>query len=131
LPGQPVDFTNSDPGPAHFHIAPRIPGNPTVNLILPQGKPGKLRSFPHPELLIPVTMPDFPHAHAWINVVPNPYFTLSGPHGHFRIPGLPPGSYTLSAISPGYPAQAQPFTVKPNVVTHIRFTFPPPAAGKK
>lgn len=126
LPGQPVDFTNTDPFPAHFRVVPHTSGNPTLTLTLAPDKPGQVHVFPKPELMIPVTTPDYPHTRAFINVVSNPYFTLSGSHGHFRLRGLPPGTYTLSAMRPGYPTKSRSVTVKANAVTHIRFSFPAP-----
>lgn len=123
LPDQPVDFTNSNLSPAHLRVTPNIPGNPTLNLTLRPQKPGRLHAFPRPELLIPVTSPDHPDMRADINVVPNPYFTLSGPKGRFSLRNLPPGTYTLSALRPGFPTQSQSITVQPNTTTHVVFTF--------
>lgn len=135
LPGRPVYFTNSDPFPAHLRVEPHTAGNPTLNLNLPPKTTGQVHSFPHPELMIPVTATHSPSqgapAHAYLNVVPNPYFTLSGPQGHFRLRNLPPGTYTLSAIRPGYPTQSQSVLVKAGVAAQITFTFPaktPPPA---
>lgn len=125
LPNQPVDFTNSDPFPVHFRVAPTAHGNPTLHLTLQPQKPGVVRSFPHPELLIPVTSPGHASMHAYLNVVPDPFFTVSGPYGHFRLRNLPPGTYSLSALRPGFPTQTRSVTVKPNTVTHMTFTFPP------
>ena len=135
LAGQPVDFANNDPFPTHFHIAASAPGNPSFELSLPPQKPGQVRSFPHPELMIPVTSPDRHSMHAYINVVSNPFFTVSGPQGHFLIGGLSPGVYTLSAIRPGHAVQSQTITVKANAVAQTSFTFPaasslPPGNGK-
>lgn len=123
LPNQPIDFTNSDPFPIHFRITPRITGNPTLNLALQPRKPGRVHSFSHPELMIPVTSPGHPSMHAWINIVPNPFFTLSGSHGRFRLRNLPPGTYSLSAMRPGFPTQTRSVTVKPDTITRISFAF--------
>lgn len=124
LTGKPVTFTNSDRFPAPLHVAPRVPGNPSLNLTLKPRKPGQTRSFPHPEFLIPVTSPGRHWMRAYINVVPNPYFTVSGPEGHFLLPNLQAGVYTLSALRPGYPVQSQTITIKDKSVTQITFTFP-------
>lgn len=123
MPGQPIDFTNSDPFPAHLRITPRIPANPSLDLSLRPQSPGDVRSFPRSELMIPVTSPGHPWMHAYINVVPNPCFTVSGPQGRFVLRNLPPGTYSLSAIQPGYPVQTQPVTVQPNAVAHVNFNF--------
>ena len=135
LPGQPVDFTNADPFLAYFRVTPAISGNPSLALTLPPIKPGKVHTFSHPELLIPVTSPNRPWMKAWINVVPNSHFTLSGPDGRFTLRHLPPGTYTLSALRPGFPIQTRSISIKPGAATHATFTFPqksstPPSAKK-
>ena len=35
--------------------------------------------------------------HAWVFVMPHPYFAVSGPDGSFSISGLPAGTYTVEA----------------------------------
>lgn len=123
LPNQPVDFTNSNLSVAHLRVAPTDPGNPNLDLTLQARKPGQIHTFPHPELLIPVTSPGHPSMRAYINVVPNSFFTLSGPQGRFSLRNLPPGTYTLSALRPGFPTQSQSVTIQPSAATHVTFTF--------
>ena len=131
VPNQPVDFTNNDPSLAQIRVSPAIAGNPSLSLTIPPEKPGQVYSFPHPELLIPVTSPLHPWMKAWINVVPDPHFTLSGPDGHFYLNHLPPGTYTLSALRPGFPIQTQSVTIRANATTPATFTFSKSPPGKK
>jgi hypothetical protein len=131
LPNQSIDFSNSDPFSAQVTVKPAVAGNLSLSLTLPPEKPGQLRSFPHPELLIPVTSPQRPWMKAWINVVPNSHFTLSGPHGRFTLRHLPPGTYTLSALRPGFPVQTQSVTIRANAATQATFTFSAGAPGSK
>jgi hypothetical protein len=68
---------------------------------------------------------------AWINVVPNQHFTLSGPDGRFTLRLLPPGTYTLSALLPGFPVQTQSINIQPGVATSVNFSFPQSLPRKK
>ena len=131
LPNQAVDFTNADPFSAQVSVTPAVSGNPSLSLNLPPELPGHVHSFTHPELLIPVTSPQRPWMKAYINVVPTPHFTVSGPDGRFTLRRLPPGTYTLSALRPGFPVQTQSVTIQANTAAHINFTFPQSSAGKK
>ncbi len=123
MAGRPVDFTNSDPMSTTIRVAPQKSGNPAASLTLPPRRPGQVRVFRKPELMIPVTSPGHPWMRAWINVVSNPFYTVSGSQGRFILRGLPSGTYTLAALRPGCPVQAQSITIKPGVVTRARFTF--------
>lgn len=33
--------------------------------------------------------------HAWLRVFPHPYFAITDAHGHFALPPVPPGTYSL------------------------------------
>lgn len=123
MPDEPVTFTDNNPIPAQIHVASAVSGNPTFDLALKPYRPGQIRTFPQPELMIPVTLANSPETSAYINVIANPYFTISGPEGYFRLRNLPPGTYTLSAIRPGSPVQTQTVTIQSGAATKVRFTF--------
>jgi hypothetical protein len=48
---------------------------------------------------------------AWIFVVDNPYYAITGPDGSFTITDVPPGNYTLVATQPFTGPVQQPVTV--------------------
>ena len=36
--------------------------------------------------------------HAYLNILANPFFAVTDAQGHFVIRGLPPGTYTVTAV---------------------------------
>jgi ER membrane protein complex subunit 7-like protein len=53
----------------------------------------------------------------------HPYFAVTGPHGSFRIEGVPVGSYVLEAWHPTLGLQKAKVTVKKGKTAKARFTF--------
>ena len=43
----------------------------------------------------------------YVVVNANPFFAVTGPDGHFKIAGLPPGKYTLTAWQERYGAKTR------------------------
>jgi plastocyanin len=97
MAGQPVRFTNSDPTMHNIHITPTVPGNQTVDISQPPNQGQDERTFHAAELMIPVRCNNHPWMQAFINVAPNPFFSVSDASGRFVIKGLPAGTYTLVA----------------------------------
>ena len=56
---------------------------------------------------------------AWIYVVDNPYYAITGPDGSFTIPDVPPGNYTLVAFQPFTGPVQQPVTVAARMPTSL------------
>jgi hypothetical protein len=61
--------------------------------------------------------------HAFIGVVDNPYFAVTGADGSFEIPNLPPGDYVIEAWHETLGTQEQKITVLPQGKTTSSFTF--------
>ena len=53
----------------------------------------------------------------------NPYFSVPDSTGHFSIPDVPPGTYTLKAWHPLQGEQAQSIAVPDTATVEINFTF--------
>ncbi|HEX7476392.1 MAG TPA: carboxypeptidase regulatory-like domain-containing protein [Polyangiales bacterium] len=49
--------------------------------------------------------------HAWIHVFDHPYFAVTGADGHFQLPSVPPGHYTVKVWHERYPVQTQQLDV--------------------
>jgi len=49
--------------------------------------------------------------HAWVHVFDHPYFAVTGADGHFSIPNVPPGHYTVKVWHERYPAQTRQLDV--------------------
>jgi uncharacterized protein (DUF2141 family) len=61
--------------------------------------------------------------HAWIGVVDNPYFAVTGSDGTFSLKNLPPGAYTIEAWQEALGSQEQQVTIGPSGKSNISFTF--------
>ena len=64
--------------------------------------------------------------HAWLGVLPHPFYGVSGADGSFSIKGLPPGTYTIEAWQEKYGTQTASVTVAGSETKSQDFTF----AGK-
>ena len=61
--------------------------------------------------------------HAWLAVLPHPFFGVSGGDGSFTIKGLPPGTYTIEAWHEKYGAQTASVTVAGSETKTADFSF--------
>jgi hypothetical protein len=61
--------------------------------------------------------------HAYIGVVDNPYFAVSGSDGTFSISNLPPGDYVIEAWQEKLGTQEQKVTVSPSAKATVNFSF--------
>jgi hypothetical protein len=91
---QQVDIINSDPVTHNIHAMAHV--NREWNHSQEPGDAVMHRRFLVPEMMVPVKC----NIHSWmreyIGVVDNPYFAVTTRDGHFDIPNLPPGTYTLA-----------------------------------
>ena len=97
MAGQTLLVTNKEAWVHAAHVMPFVDGNKETNDILYKDQQAK-RTFVIPEIGIIVL--DDRHrdiARARVNVVPHPYYCVTGENGEYRIKGLPPGKYTLEA----------------------------------
>ncbi|MGC1783064.1 MAG: carboxypeptidase regulatory-like domain-containing protein [Acidobacteriaceae bacterium] len=124
MAGQPVEFRNSDPTMHNVHIVPPGDSNAAGFDISqpPMGSPEQ-HVFRTPGPMIPVRCNNHPWMEAFLNVVKNPFFAVSGSDGKFEIQGLPPGNYTLVAVQEKLGAQSQPIVVQSRKTTDANFTF--------
>ncbi len=73
--------------------------------------------------MIPVSCNNHPWMQAFINVVPNPFFSVSDADGHFEIKGLPAGTYTVVADHEVLGQQTATVTVGAKQAAAQDFTF--------
>lgn len=125
--GQPVRFTNSDATMHNVHMVPQVGANQTVDISQPPGGEADQRIFHAPELMLPVRCNNHPWMEAFINVVSNPFYAVSGPDGSFTIKGLPPGTYTVVADHEKLGEQTATVTVGPKQTVTQTFAFSAPA----
>ncbi len=107
--GQVIKVANSDAALHNVHAVPKT--NPEFNFSQPANVPVVDRVFNTPELGIPLKCDVHGWMNAYANVVPHPFFTVTGADGRFEIKGLPAGTYTIEAWHETLGTQTQTVTV--------------------
>lgn len=88
------------------------------------GAPPIDKKFQRAEVLIPVKCNQHPWMKAYIGVMSNPFYAVSGKDGSFEIKGVPPGTYTVVAWHEKYPqGQTTTVTVGPSEKKQADFSF--------
>jgi len=60
---------------------------------------------------------------AYVGVVTNPYFAVTGKTGNFEIDNVPAGTYTIEAWQERYGLVSKTITVKPGATATIDLTY--------
>lgn len=96
--GQKLVVKNPDPVLHNVHPTPSPDsGNKEANKAQMPGGADLSFSFANPERFLKVKCDVHPWMFAWVTVVDNPYFAVTGADGSFKIANVPPGKYTLEA----------------------------------
>jgi plastocyanin len=123
--GQTFKVVSSDATTHNIHPMPK--DNREWNESQPPGAAPIEKTFARPEVMIPVKCNQHPWMRAYIGVVSNPFYAVSGSDGTFTIKGLPPGTYTIeawSAVDGGEgKTQDQQVTVGAKETKTVDFTF--------
>lgn len=119
--GQTLRVTNSDPVTHNIH--PRPQDNREWNHSQSPGDPPIERKFSHQEVMIRVKCNIHGWMHAWIGVVANPYFAVTGSDGSFEFTNVPPGQYTIAAWQEVLGSQEQSVTIAPSGKSTLEFRF--------
>jgi plastocyanin len=119
--GQTLDVTNSDPVTHNIHPLAEI--NREWNHSQGQGDAPLARKFIKPEVMIRVKCNIHRWMHAFIGVVDNPYFAVTGSDGAFEIRNVPPGDYVIGVWTETLGTQEQKITVGPAGAVETSFTF--------
>ncbi|MBC8002990.1 MAG: hypothetical protein H7X97_10430 [Opitutaceae bacterium] len=94
---QKIKFRNSDPLLHNVHATPT--NNAEFNFAQPVRGQVNEKSFSRPEFFTRIKCDVHPWMFTYVNVMPHPYFAVSGANGAYQLPGnLPPGTYTIAAI---------------------------------
>lgn len=121
MTGQNLDVKTSDPINHNIHVLPTY--NEEWNESQPPGAPDIIRKFARPEVMIPVKCNVHPWMKAYIGVVRNPFYAVTGSDGSFTLKGLPPGKYTIEAWQEKYGTQDQEVTLGPKETKTVNFAF--------
>ena len=118
--GQKLVVKNSDPCVHNVHTTPK--DNPAENQVQMPGGADLTFTFEKPEPFLKFQCDVHPWMYAWVTVLDNPYFAVSGADGKFTIKNVPPGKYTLEAAHRKFGTQSAEIEVTANGVAQ-NFTF--------
>jgi plastocyanin len=119
--GQTFQVTNSDPVTHNIHPRPHF--NREWNQSQGPGEPPLERHFMSPDIMVRIKCNIHSWMHAWVGVVDNPYYAVTGADGKFDLQNLPPGNYTVEAWQENFGTQQQQVTISPKGTSAIQFTF--------
>ncbi len=118
--GQDVRISNSDPLSHNIHPLAKI--NREWNRIQPAGTPPFSYSYANEEFITVKC-----NIHAWMKgyfvVLKTGHFAVTGESGLFRLPDLPPGTYTVTAWHETYGTQSQEVTISGSETHTVNFVF--------
>jgi plastocyanin len=121
--GQPIDVINSDATLHNVHALPKA--NQEFNH--PQSKVAEkmTKVFTVPEVMVRFKCDVHGWMAAYVGVMANPYFAVTGADGTFEITGLPPGTYTVEAWQEKLGTQSTKITIAEHQTQTASFVFEP------
>ncbi len=120
--GQPLQVVTVDPTAHNIHVS-ATKGNRDWNVTQQPGTTSVNTKFSKPAVMVPVHCNIHPWMEAFIGVVTNPYFAVTGEDGSFTIKNVPPGDYTLSVWTSTFGTQEHAVTVRAGESASADFTF--------
>lgn len=106
---QPLEIVNSDDTLHNVHALPA--NSRSFNLGMPIKGMKLKKTFTKSEVMVKIKCEVHPWMSAYVGVVDNPYYGVTGEDGVAAIKDLPPGDYVLEAWHEKYGAQTQKVTV--------------------
>jgi plastocyanin len=122
--GQKLEIKNNDPTEHNVH-AIGVQNAQWNESQMPKGAP-IVKSFDHPEIMLPIKCNQHPWMKMYVNVVANPFYAVTDADGKFEIKGVPPGDYTLAFVQEKLGEQDQKITLsaKDNKTLDVSFKAP-------
>ncbi len=119
--GQPLRVVTLDPTSHNIHITPK--SGHDFDVTQQPGSSAVITKFSQPQTMVPVHCNIHPWMQAYIGVVTNPYYAVTGGEGTFQIKGVPAGNYTLSVWAATFGTQEREVTVRAGETSSMDFTF--------
>jgi hypothetical protein len=120
---QPLKIINSDDTLHNIHA------QPTKSKEFNIGQPNKgmetIRTFANPEVMVHFKCDVHPWMSAYVGVMDNPFYAVTGEDGTFSIKGLPAGEYEIVAWHEKYGEKSQKVKVGDGEAKTADFTFKP------
>jgi Polysaccharide lyase family 4, domain II len=120
---QPINIVNGDQTTHNIHPTPT--NNRDWNKSQGPGAAAINDSFAREEIAIPVKCNVHSWMKAYIAVLKNPYYQVTGADGTFDLKNLPPGDYTITAWQEKLGAVDQKVTVGAKEAKKVDFVFKP------
>jgi plastocyanin len=125
--GQTLEISNSDPTLHNIHALPK--GNAEFNTAQPIQNMKTNHTFDKAEVMVPFKCEVHGWMNAYVGVVDNPYFAVTGEDGKFSLKGVPAGTYTVEAWHEKLEPMTQSVTIAASESKDVTFTFKAPAAA--
>lgn len=125
--GQTLEIRNDDRAQHNVHPMPRANSEWNESQ-MPRGKP-IVRVFQQPEMMMPIQCNQHPWMKTYLNVMEHPYFAVTSEDGRYEIGNLPPGEYTLAAMTEKRAEQTVKIKVDAKGSARADFTFSAFSAG--
>jgi plastocyanin len=119
--GQPLQVLTLDPTTHNIHVMGVA--NRDWNVTQQPGSPSVIRRFTKPEVMIPVHCNEHPWMKAYIGVVSNPFYAVTGSDGSFTLKDVPPGEYTVAVWTATFGTQEKKVEVREGETASLDFTF--------
>ena len=119
--GQRLEVVSNDPTTHNIHAMPKMGRD--WNVTQQPGSEPVSTKFTHAEIMVPVHCNVHNWMEAFIGVVTNPYYAVTGDTGGFTIKSVPPGDYTLSVWTATFGTQEKQVTVRAGQTATADFTF--------
>jgi len=124
---QKLQIINDDDTLHNIHAMPQVDGNREFN----QGQPNKgmsmIKTFAVPEIMVHFKCDVHPWMSAYVGVMSNPFYSVTGDDGTFSLKGLPAGEYVVAAWQEKYGEKTQTIKVGDGEAKAVNFTFSKPA----
>jgi plastocyanin len=119
--GQQLAIRNSDP------LLHNVRAEGKINQPFDVGTPLQgieiKKTFATREVMVPFKCQVHSWMEAYVGVLEHPYFAVTDGSGHFTIPKLPPGTYTIEIWHERYGTQTQQVTVAAKDSKDLTFTY--------
>lgn len=124
ITGQSVLFINTDSTMHNVHATSAQ--NQNFNMAMPVPGSSFFKTLEREEVMLRVTDDIHEWQNCFIGVLPHPFFAVTGIEGSFRLNGLPPGTYSVTAWHETLGTRTQQVTVTAGKTTTILFSYPNP-----
>ncbi len=118
---QPLDIVNNDETLHNVNCKPTK--SKPFNVAQPTKGMKTTAKFTAPEVMVKCVCNIHPWMAAYIGVVDNPYYGVTGDDGSFSLANVPAGNYTIEAWHEKYGTQTQTVSVKDGETKEMAFEF--------